>query len=161
SLSFQQIGQEEHGQAATDLLRLCAFLAPDDIPVSIFETGAPDISDAIELFGPDLGQVSADPVQLEEMLEALLKYSLIRREGDALFIHRLVQTVLGDAMTEEERSLWIERAIHLMSVVFPDPRKVEYWPSCQYLLPHMLTCAKWIEQAHINTERSAFLLNRT
>jgi tetratricopeptide (TPR) repeat protein len=164
SLSFQQVAQGKHGQAATDLLRLCAFLAPDDIPVSMFETDASDVSDvsdAIELFGSDLGQVSTDPVQLEETLEALLRYSLIRREGDTFFIHRLVQTVLRDAMSEKEHSLWVERAIQLMNVVFPNPQRVEYWPVCQYLLQHMLACAEWIERTHIITERSAFLLNQT
>jgi tetratricopeptide (TPR) repeat protein len=160
SLSFQQIIQEQHGQAATDLLRLCAFLAPDDIPLRMFEENASVASKAVELFGPDLGQVAADTIQLEDALEALLKYSLIRREGDTLFIHRLVQTVLRDAMTQEERSLWAERTIKLMCLIFPDPQKVEYWPICQYLLPHALACAVWIEHSHINTETSALLLGR-
>ncbi|HYT28755.1 MAG TPA: TIR domain-containing protein [Ktedonobacteraceae bacterium] len=37
SLSFWQVAQGEHGQAATNLLRLCAILAPDDIPVPMLE----------------------------------------------------------------------------------------------------------------------------
>jgi tetratricopeptide (TPR) repeat protein len=160
SLSFQQVAQEQYGRAATDLLRLCAFLAPDDIPLRMFETIASAVSNARDLFGPDLGQLAADPMQLEDALEALLKYSLIRREGDALFIHRLVQTVLRDAMTEEEHSLWSKRAVELMGAVFPDPDEVEYWPTCQYFLPHMLACAIWIEHSHIRTEQSARLLNQ-
>ena len=158
SLSFQQVAQG-HGQAATDLLRLCAFLAPDDIPVPMLEKIPASM--AIDLFGPDLGQVSADPVQLEEVLEALLKYSLMRREGNNLFIHRLVQTVLRDGMIKEERSLWVERAIQLMNRFFPDPDDPANWPLCQYLLAHALTCAEWAARAGIRTESSALLLSRT
>jgi len=159
SLSFRQVAQEEHGQAATDLLRLCAFLAPDDIPVPMLEKVPASM--AIDLFGSDLGQVSANPVQLEEVLEALLKYSLIRREDNSLFIHRLVQTVLRDGMIEAERSLWVERTLQLMNRFFPDPDNIANWPLCQYLLAHMLTCAEWATRAGIRTELSALLLSLT
>lgn len=158
SLSFRQIAQEEYGQAATDLLRLCAFLAPDDIPVPMLEKVP--ASRAIELLGPDLGQVSAEPVQLEEVLEALLKYSLIRREDNNLSIHRLVQTVLRDTMSEEVYLLWVDRAIHLMNRFFPYSDDLANWPLCQYLLAHALTCIEWAMYAGIRTELSALLLSR-
>ena len=158
SLSFQQVSEGEHGQAATDLLRLCAFLAPDHIPVPMLEKVPASL--AIDLFGPDLGQVSTDPVQLEEVLEALLKYSLIRREDNSLFIHRLVQTVLRDGMTEQERALWVGRAIHLMNRFFPHPNDPANWPVCRYLLAHALTCLEWAARRGIRTELSALLLNR-
>jgi tetratricopeptide (TPR) repeat protein len=159
SLSFRQIALEEHGQAATHLLWLCAFLAPDNIPVPMLEKVPAPL--AIDLFGPDLGQVSADPVQLEEVLETLLKYSLIRREDNNLFIHRLVQTVLRDGLIEEERCIWVERTIHLMNRFFPDPNDPANWPICRYLLAHALICAEWATRAGIRTELSALLLSRT
>jgi tetratricopeptide (TPR) repeat protein len=159
SLSFRQVAQAKHGQAATHLLRLCAFLAPDNIPVPMLEKVPASLT--LDLFGPDLGQVSPDPVQIEEVLEALLKYSLIRREDNSLFIHRLVQTVLRNAMTEEERALWIERAIHLMNRFFPDPNDPANWPVCRYLLAHALICAEWATRTGIRTELLALLLNRT
>src|SRR5205085_6090029 len=71
SLSFQQI--EQQSPAAADLLRLCAFLAPDAIPEELLTRGAAEPSTV-------LGVVAADPFKLNEALEVLRRYSLVRRD---------------------------------------------------------------------------------
>lgn len=71
SLSFQQV-QTKH-PATAELLRLCAYLAPDAIPEEIFERGAVSL-------GPILAPVAADALLLDQVIEALLAYSLVRRD---------------------------------------------------------------------------------
>ena len=45
NLAVKEVGQAN--RAAVDLLRLCAFLAPDAIPEEIIREGAPDLSPAL------------------------------------------------------------------------------------------------------------------
>ena len=157
SLAFKRIAEiKQVGPVATALLRFCAFLAPDAIPVEIFE-----LEWVASLLGPHLASIATAPGLLDEAIEALLNYSLVRRQDEVLAVHRLVQTVVHDALTEEERSHWVERAIAVMSAVFPDPEDVDAWPVCQFLLPHMLICAHWIEHTHKEMADAAYLLNQT
>lgn len=112
SLSFQKI--EEKNPAAAELLRLCAFLAPDAIAEEILTEGA-------SAFGPVLAPVAADAFLLNQAIEILLAYSLVRRDpgGKTLSIHRLVQAVLLDSLSEQEKVQWIERIITAMDQIFP------------------------------------------
>src|SRR5207248_3507286 len=70
SLSFQQV--EQANPAAAELLRLCAFLAPDGIPEELLSQGAADLGDV-------LGPVAADEYLLNEAIEVLRRYSQIGR----------------------------------------------------------------------------------
>ncbi|HEY7418432.1 MAG TPA: FxSxx-COOH system tetratricopeptide repeat protein, partial [Ktedonobacteraceae bacterium] len=160
SLSFERVAQaEEVGPAAADLLRMCAFLAADSIPLRLFEAVA-EADFGVDVLGSTLAPVAAQPLQMEKTIEVLMRYSLMRREENVLSIHRLVQTVLRDAMSEQERFLWAGRATELINGIFPDPLEVESWPACHYLLPHALVCYQWIVQANIQTEDAAKLLHR-
>ena len=62
SLSFAHV--EQKNPAAADLLRLCAFLAPDAIPETIVTEGASHL-------GSQLASVSADAYLLNQAIEAL------------------------------------------------------------------------------------------
>ena len=87
SLAFANV--ERANPAAVELLRLCAFLAPDAIPEEIFSIGMQEL-------GSVLQPVAADPFDLNIAIGELLKYSLLRRDPKAqtLTIHQLVQAVL-------------------------------------------------------------------
>ena len=104
SLSFERVTQQS--AAAADLLRLCAFLAPDAIPEEIVTKEASHL-------GEHLQAVSEDEGLLDEAIAVLRAYSLIRRDPDekTLSVHRLVQAVLRDAMTDDEKKLWAERTV--------------------------------------------------
>src|SRR5207253_5227285 len=73
SLSFQKV--EQASPAAADLLRLCAFLAPEAIPEELITEGAPDL-------GPVLQAMAADPIEFDSAVRELLTYSLISRDPD-------------------------------------------------------------------------------
>src|SRR5581483_8220561 len=112
SLSFQQVEQES--PAAVDLLSLFAFLNPESIPEEVITLGATEL-------GPALEAIASDPLQVDYMIELLLRYSLIRRNSEerSLSIHRLVQAVLKDGMDEETQRMWAERAIRAVNQAFP------------------------------------------
>jgi tetratricopeptide (TPR) repeat protein len=156
SLSFAQV--EQKNPAAADLLRLCAFLAPDAIPEEMITQGA-------EHLGPQLAPVGADAYLLNQSIEALRAYSLLRREAShetapSLSVHRLVQAVLKDQMDEQDRQQWSERAVRAVNAAFPE---VEHrtWPQCDRLLPHALLCAELIAQEHMTFPEATRLLNQT
>jgi tetratricopeptide (TPR) repeat protein len=153
SLSFQRV--EEKNPAAADLLRLCAFLSPDAIPEEIL------IADP-RVLGPVLAPVAADAFLLDQAIEALRTYSLVRRDAKekTLSMHRLVQAALQDTLEEAERRRWAERTILAAHAGFlhigPDT-----WPQCERLLPHALLAAQYIEQYQISDEKAGHFLYQT
>ncbi len=149
SLSFKKLQQTN--PAAADLLRLCAFLDPDVIQEEIITAGASEL-------GQTLQPVAADPVKLNEVIGALLAYSLVRRTPDhTLTIHRLVRAVLKYGMNKNTQRRWAERAVRVVNLTFPE---VEYenWLRCQQFIPHVLTCQALIEQWDMTLPEAAQLL---
>jgi tetratricopeptide (TPR) repeat protein len=136
SLSFAQV--EQQSALAADLLRLCAWLHPDAIPEELFLQGAAHL-------GPQLAVLETNSLVFNQALAVIQRYSLVRRNSreHTLWIHRLVQAVLQDAMTPEEREQWIERGSAALNSVFPDVSHQfwGHWDACGRLLPHVLTLA--------------------
>jgi tetratricopeptide (TPR) repeat protein len=152
SLSFARV--EERNPAAADLLRLCAFLAPDAIGEDMLMQGA-------DTLPPTLAAVVADGYLLNQAIETLRAYSLITRDTQtqALAVHRLVQTVLRDSLPAETQRQWMLSVVALVNQAFPD---VEFtrWTECERCLPHALICAQWIKQAQIVTPAAMRLLDQ-
>ncbi len=151
SLAFQKV--EEENKAAAELLRLCAFLAPDAIPEEIISEGAPE-------FGKILAPVAADPLLLNNALEVLRKYSLLKRNSEkkTLSIHRLVQQVLKDGMNGKVQRQWAERAVRAVNQVFPYGWDVANWPQCRRLLAQAQMCEELIKQYKLVFAGAARLL---
>jgi tetratricopeptide (TPR) repeat protein len=155
SLSFEKI--EQKNPAAADLLRVCAYLAPDAIPETIMTKGAQHL-------GLHLASVGEDPYLLNKAIEALRAYSLLRREvsgeaGTLLSTHRLVQAVLHDGMEESERQAWAERVVLALAAAFPSV-KHQSWPLCEQLLPHALCGVALITRYEMSGSQVASLLNQ-
>jgi tetratricopeptide (TPR) repeat protein len=152
SLSFEKI--EQANSAAAELLRVCAFLHSDGIPEEVFSKGAPEL-------GAFLETVGSDKYALDEAISEILKYSLLRRDPNirTLEMHRLVQAVLKQGMTQTVQRLWAERAVRAVNRTFP---KVEFstWKVCERLLPQAQICAELITQWGFEFTESALLLNQ-
>ncbi|MGH2497347.1 MAG: tetratricopeptide repeat protein [Ktedonobacteraceae bacterium] len=152
SLSFQQVEQE--CPEAVDLLNLFAFLNPESIPEEVIALGAAEL-------GPTLETVASDPLQVNSIIELLLRYSLIRRnsEEESLSIHRLVQAVLKDDMDRDTQQMWAERAIRAVNQAFPDavPQTREM---CQRLLPLVHICATHSEEYSLTFPEAVHLFNK-
>jgi len=151
SLAFKNV--ERVNPTAIELMRFCAFLAPDAIPQELIMEAAPHL-------GSVLQPVAADRTRLNAALAELLKYSLIRRNPtmQMLTIHRLVQAVIKDDMDEGAQHQWAERAVQAVDQVFPFDEAAP-WPGSQRYLPHALVCEELIKQWGITLDEAAALLN--
>jgi tetratricopeptide (TPR) repeat protein/transcriptional regulator with XRE-family HTH domain len=151
-LSLEKV--EQANPAAADLLRLCAFLAPDAIPEEIITKGAAELGSVLE-------SVAVDSFKLDKAIKQLLRYSLVRRNRDTktLTIHRLVQAVVKNEMFKDTQRQWAERAVRAVNLVFPE---VEYktWPLCQRYLSHSRVCAELIEHWDMISLEAARLINQ-
>ncbi len=68
SLAFEQVSKKS--AAAADLVRLCAFLAPDAIPEEVFREGA-------EHLGEDLGGAAAESLEFVDVVTVAGRFSLV------------------------------------------------------------------------------------
>src|SRR5439155_15071083 len=155
SPSFQKI--EQANPAATELLRLCAFLAPDRIPEELIRDGAKHWTHLLQ-------QAATDSLTFNQMLHDLLKYSLIKRltEENMLTIHRLVQAVQIDTIEPEVQHQWAERVVRAVNSVFPrSPQEEATWPQCLRYLDQAQACDSLIRQHRLIFPEVADLLNRT
>lgn len=160
ALAFDRVRYKS--EAAIELLKLCAFLAPDIIPLELITQGAAHL-------GKPLEAVAVHPRQMDEVLGVLRAYSLIQRDGEnrTLSIHRLVQAVLQNMLDKTEKRIWAERAVLAVNAAFP---KVEpdTWPQCERLLIQALTVTQFIkrnqivrvEAGRLFTEIAAYLEGR-
>ncbi len=155
-LNFDMV--EKGSKASADLLKLSAFLNPDNIPLELMEQGAPELG---ELISPALSGIEDDPLLLDELLMPLTQYSLITRDTvlNTYSIHRLVQAVIRDRMKDDEKRMWAERAVRAVNLAFPD---VEFknWHLCDRILPHALVCAGFIDEWNFEFKEAARLLNQ-
>src|SRR5262249_44211612 len=108
--SFRKVKREN--PAAADLLRLCAFFAPDDIPLKMIVEGARKLPES-------LAAVVTDELLFNESLLVLRKYSLIEVENNMLSIHRLVQAVIRHTLDEATFKQWAGAAVHVVNAACP------------------------------------------
>ncbi|HDN26715.1 MAG TPA: tetratricopeptide repeat protein [Thioploca sp.] len=176
ALSFEKIAHEN--PAAADLLRLCAFLHPDQISDEIFTRGVEDLAemlaataDPIELnialsiilqnLGEVLAPVVAEPIELERALRVIFKYSLLHHDSNTkmLKIHRVAQAVLTHGMGNIEQRIWAERAVRAVNSAFP-ASVLDNESNCERLLPCAQTCAALIDKWDLVFEDAAQLLDK-
>lgn len=150
-MSFQEVEKESPGGAA--LLSLCAFLEPDDIPRDVVCAGAGRLP-------TELAEVVADELALDDAVAALLHYSLIEADENGWSIHRLVQAVMRDRMSEDDQKRWAEAAVRIVNDTFPfDSDDVRTWQECVRLLAHALAAAELSEVLQVALDATGRLLN--
>lgn len=154
SASFKKV--QDNNEAAGDLLHLCAFLAPDNIPEAVTTQGGPHLSGSpLELFAGDR----------QSWLEArrhACEYFLLTldRETQSLSIHRVVQEVIRWLMDQELRQVWMERAVRSVQGAFPT---IEFRNRslCEHIVPHAQECALHIFSGGLSFLEAGILLHET
>lgn len=146
--SIQLVEQERHD--AADILRVCALLQAEAIPEELFLEGA-------TYLGPNLESLASDPSQFDLALAILRNLSLVRRhpETGTLSLHRLVQVVLREGMSKQERTIWQRRVIHALNALFPETTSNDsnlVWKRCERLLAHVLAVVSTIEDQEADQE---------
>jgi hypothetical protein len=140
SLSFERV--EQANPAAAELLRLCAYLSPDRIPEELIKDGAAH-------WTPLLQQAASDRFTFNQMVEELLKFSLVKRlvEEQMLSLHRLVQAVQIDTMEPEVQRQWARRVVLAVNEVFPHYSKdLATWSQCLRYLEQAQACDMLIQK---------------
>lgn len=149
-ISFAEAQQQN--PVAADSLRLCAFLAPNDIPLQMLH------DDAKHLPEPLAAAVS-DQLAFNKAIAALRRYSLIEKKNDNLSVHRLVQLVTRDQLSEEEQKKWAKAAVGVIDAAFQYSHdNLQTWSACSRLLLHAFTATEHIQSMAILTENAIELL---
>jgi transcriptional regulator with XRE-family HTH domain len=136
-MAQERIGRQS--PVAFELLCLCLFLCPDNIPESLITHGASHLGSLIQ---------AADILSLDDAFAILNASALLRRDPEThlLSIHRLVQLVLRDWLEEEIQHLWLERVLRALYYLFPahPDHEEAVWPLCELLLPHIQNCSEQV-----------------
>ena len=152
AMSFH--GVEEASPVAADLLRLVAFLAPDNAPRSL-------LSEEAEHLPEPLRSVAGDALALDEAVAALRRYSLVEATAESLSVHRMVQAVVRDGLSQDEKKSWAGAAVELVNRAFPYRQNdVATWAGSARLLPYALAAAGHAEDVGVAPEASGRLLNQ-
>ena len=149
--------------AAADLLRLSSYLAPDEIPLDMLASVAQSLGPAL---AAQLAGGSADRLALEDVIEPLNRFSLVRRRpGTYDFgVHRLVQRTVRDSLEPEARQTWSQRAAAAIERLFPSVEEIdavgEVWLRCDRLAYHATAATEWALLFGFQTTTIADLLER-
>ena len=94
---------------ARQLFFLCAYMAPDNIPLDFFVRNK-------ELLPLPLGGELSSEKLINKTIRNLTKYALVKRRGNFLYVHRLVQDVIQQNLEGETR--WISICLNMARVAF-------------------------------------------
>lgn len=137
-------------RAAAELLSLLAFFAPDNIPRDVLRVA--DTS----MFPEDLADAVEQNSSVDDLIKVLGGYSLVEphrsdepHNPDSLRIHRLVQAVVRDRLSAEERATWAGHAVGIVVSSFPAKTKdhPENWPAAERWYPHAITALEHADRA--------------
>ena len=119
-------------------MRLLAFLAPVDLPVSIL------IASDASLQKVTTGRLPITKLEIERSIEELGRLSLMTAKDQGFVqVHPLVQSFVRGTLDREGRQSWAEAAVRLISSVFSfDARRPETWSQCAPLVPHAMAAAR-------------------
>ena len=133
---------QEESAAAADVLRLSAFVAPDDIPFELLTRGAYQLGPEVQNV---LTGVESDTLLVNALLRPLNRFSLIRINGsnETYGIHRMVQEVLKSSMDDAARHLWSGRSLRAIILSIEKINDVNSNESLR-LLPHAISVSSFI-----------------
>ena len=157
-ISLERISSED--PAAVQLLDICAYLAPEPVPLDLFTAHPGQLPEP-------LSSAAADPLAFTEAVAALVDYSLAKRTASGLQLHRLVQAAIrarhdrmplppsgqsqgqdtpvpGDAAGHAKAAHPL--ALALLRVDAPGQVTApQNWPRWAVLLPHVLAATSHLD----------------
>ncbi len=152
-ISFKRLEEEEPG--ANALLKLSAFLAPDDIPLKLLRVDPGSLPERLR-------QVLADEISFDRAIASLRRYSLIKVVNDTISVHRLVQLVTRERLRTTERDTYARLALQLVETAFPrNGMEGDVHPDSAGLLPHARAALSHRRTDGESARRAARLLGRT
>ena len=158
TLNLEQVAFRD--PEAAELIRVCAFLAPEAIPKKIF-TDNPNIWEgklAIRL---------AEPSGFDKLCQEATRYSLVQWEPTKLLlsIHSVVQQVIRDELNEEEQKSYIRKVIEGVNAIFPEEIEIRFGSKdilriCDRLSSQAVKVLEWTKDQSITILAVGHLMNK-
>ena len=134
------VSEHELSLTARAILRLAAFLAPDDIPRALFGSESKVTVEAVRALASERKEKQPGRGKLPDIEAALVEladHSLITLTPQAFSCHRLVQAVQSDRLTDKLRRHWIGLALRLVNDhAEGNPSDVRTWPVWEIMRAH-------------------------
>lgn len=118
---------------AVELLHLLAFFGADPIPRDVLSTSRGTVE-------PPLSDILDDPLRFSRAVGALGRYALVQidREHQTLLVHRLVQALLREDVSDSDRDRFRHNVRRLLAEAVPsEPDDTATWPAFARLMPHL------------------------
>jgi len=135
-LAIERVTEVE--PVAEDLMRLCSFLASEDVPRDMLLLRRPVVVPS------PLREVMENRVAFNHVVRRLSDHSLLIRSGDSRLgtvvygMHPQVQLFVRQRMDAHGRLLWSQSAVQLVEAAFPtSPEKLDQRAGCERLMPHV------------------------
>ena len=152
-ISFRRLDEEEPNAVA--LLKLSAFLGPDDIPLKLLRADPGSLPERLR-------HVVVDEIAFDRAIAALRRYSLVKVASDSLSVHRLVQLVTRERLLPDEKDTYARLALQLVETAFPrNGMEGDIHPDSAGLLPHARAALSHRGTDGESSIRAARLLGRT
>jgi tetratricopeptide (TPR) repeat protein len=158
TLALEQVAFRD--EEAAELIRICAFLAPESIPKRIF-TENPDIWEG------SLATRLHKPLGFDELRQEATRYSLIQWDSEKklLSIHAVVQQVIRDELRPEKKQSYIKKVILAVNAIFPKEIEIrfasqEVLRSCDRLSSQARKVLSWTEDYSITILAIGNLMNK-
>ncbi len=156
TLAFERL--QKQNPLAADILMLCCFLAPDEIPEALLIKGNMHLSE-------ELRAALSNPHQFQAIFKDLLAYALLRHntQTETLSMHRLVQTVLKEKLSEEAQGQWIAMLIRMLDQLFcieQGQMDTGRWSWCEQVLPHAQSVLQEAERLQVVSRELGKLLQK-
>ncbi|MDR1796756.1 MAG: tetratricopeptide repeat protein, partial [Clostridiales Family XIII bacterium] len=154
----EKADKDEQMMASVQLLRLCTYCAPEDIPLKLFVDGSAEVP-------PPLRDVlaSGDRVAHDEVIYNLVRHSLVslrrRVDGSALLsMHRLIQEAASYDF--KENAEWVGCCLRVADAVLDyEYGTIEEFDEFSLNLPHMVEIARHAEE-YLPDDESQMKLSR-
>jgi tetratricopeptide (TPR) repeat protein/Cdc6-like AAA superfamily ATPase len=144
-LSAEQIDKTERAVFANAILRLLAFLAPEEVPRQLVMTGV--ITFALE------PGVPFDDVDLDDSLALLGRYSLVALTPKGISMHRLIQQAIRLELSTADSQSYAAGAVRAILQIAPaavtDPAE---WSAVAALAAHIQVATGYAEHLEIALE---------
>ena len=146
-MSFDRLGPAEKA-----LLRAASFLAPEPIPLEMFENCPEQTKALVTLWCEESGETVVEK-PMRDSLSGLARYSLVSRSDGMFSIHRVQQLILRSRVSQERMPQWHERTRAVLCKYAPDEtaESPRTWAIWDVLRPH----AEFLIAAFIADERIA------
>ncbi|KAF2229279.1 hypothetical protein EV356DRAFT_580965 [Viridothelium virens] len=127
---------------ASQLLGVMSLISPDDIPVELFQPTDENVVTSFTSF-------CVDEDDLEDAIDLLMKNALIKRNGDRISLHRLVQKAFRHSpsgLSSPRFQSAFEATVLLVRDRFPSTLRgqslVDHGQDASLYLPHILALSK-------------------